>query len=545
MKGHTSIQQIRRRLDVSKDLLAYHRKIEVLRRVTHGDYSEFEPDAPVQNEDYSRRKEPAQRAFSERMEEIFTRGFAPGRSNLIAKTIRNLTIRSSFKLPEFRVEGDQPRLEMLTSLYLREIFMRCNAQRHMQRALTDFLIGGFGVCGVGLRAGEPVAFYLDPLDCVWDPHVQTFEDCTWFAFQVTKPLALWVEELGTTAPFRDLLDATGDERLLALEKPVRLTYYFDTHGDEGTYALMRWKDSDDYEMVEGPMPTPYVDQRDGYPRPFLPVVTTSFMLMPQTRYASGLVELMLPHGVQLRQSEGMLERLTAQGHSITAFHEDSIDENDLAAIQDGDSLAWIRIKQKGAIERIPHADLPPSIGAVFERAEKAITAMGGDNPFASGGTVPGTRFASEVAAIQNESGLIGSHVVEEHALHWSRLAERVLQLAPAHTRPFYLLVDGEKLWFDNDQPIADLLVPDCRPQVRPESLMYRSPQEEMSVLLPLLQQSQSLAVAQAAPGSVAELWRKVLQASGERNVSAHFEPPMAPGVGATGLSEGGQQAAMM
>lgn len=528
-------KQILYRIGLEKDLKAIREKIHMMRKVTLGDYSDFDEYLEPQL-DPTKRQETVDKGQNgaSAFRDILVRSFGVGQSNEIGKVVRNMTLKTSFNTPSVEFEDIEEIESAMASTYLQKVFRETNAVEHMRFSVMDFLTGGYGFVWASIMDGEQEIRKLDSLDVIWDPSIDYFPAARWFAVGVSLRLADWVDLFGEE-PFEDLLeaDATG-----IAENPLRLIYYYDREGDLGNYAVIRGDliGTDRDPFVEGPLANPHYVETDGYRRAVLPIIPIHALIMPGANHPTGLVEMMLPHQIQLRIAEKVMMDTALRGSPAILVKEGAVDEITLQELADGRVPPLIKIQDLASLTQWEGLSTPETALRMQANAGAQLVAMGGDDPYASGKTVSGTKFAAESVQIGQAASLVSSAVAQVAAMHWARVAEVVLANAVYHESPFVLRMDGVVMEFGPENPIAPYLVADATAVVNEDTMRFMNQSERLSQASYLLDTALKVAGTGVAPQAVKLAMEKVLRESGEKDVAKWFEQPMVPMMGASGMA---------
>ena len=536
LRGATTEKAILYRLRLEKELDHIRRKIHSLRLATAGDFSMWEADKAPQHDpidassDNARAGKPRQELYN-----IMTREFGIGLSNELARIVRTMVLKSSFRTPSIEFEDIEPLEAAFASAYLSKVFEQTNAAECMRFALLDMLIGGYGFVWASMQDGNHWITHIDSLDVIWDPAVDFFPNASWMAAKVNMRLkdvvAMWGE-----AGVQDLIEKDFTD---VGDMVVPVIFYYDTEDDIGTYAAVRAdkvESGEDDGFLEGPGPNPHYVESDGYSRAIMPILPIHSIILPSTRFAMSVVEQMMPHQIQSRMAESRIMDAVVRGGAIMEVDASKLNgsEETIAQFLDGEPVTILPVKAGGgAINRVDAVPIPDGWRMVKQDANMQITAMGGDNPYSSGKAVTGIKFAAESVQIGQEADLMASDIAQNAARHGAKLAELVLANAVYHESPVTLRLEGMSVEFDADTPVWQHLVPDARAVVSEDSMRYLNKGERVAMKERLL--NIAIQAAQIAPAGPKLALEQVLREMGIKNVSEWFELPMGPEAGASGM----------
>jgi hypothetical protein len=532
----TSKERIRARLKRAlDDLELFKKKVHVLRCITLGDYSAIDYEAPSQGDGLKRR---GLKLNDEKFGEILVLDFQEGGTNLVLQNVRTLIKQAAFRMPSIEFEDIPPESGDFNALYLKKRLGSggngCSAQDHMTLALIDYIIGGFGWVWSCFDNDKPIVKFVDTLDVIWDTQAKLISEIKWIAVAQTETLAFWLDLFGKDA--RRVWDwefqkHRADESDVWMDETKTVIYYFDLEGPEGTYCVLRedlcrGDEKDDADVLEH-RANPHQSREDGYPRPYLPVIAEYFMVVPGSKWSVSLVDMMLAQQAALKRADNQVQTALDYCNPYWDVETGAYDEPELKKLESG--VAGVVVQRKAGkppAQWVPGPEIPKTTLEVREIARRELTGMGGADPYASGTTVSGTKYAVEVEAIKEAGSLMANSLALDHAVHWQKVATAFLWMgAEFDLGPLRLKYRGEVLTFDANNPIGKYLRPDGDAVVSEDNTQFASKQTRMALAQSMLQVA--IQMSAVAPSSAKVLYERYLRAAGERNIQQHFEqPPM-------------------
>lgn len=507
----------------------YKHKVHRLRRIVAGDTdalsgvgigAAIDTDA----EHYNKRRDD--------FYDIFVNETISGRSNQLLQHIRSQVLQTSFQFPEIEMTGLDEQSEALNESYFRIRMgnepMGCNAQEQLKLTLYDFLVGGLGWGRIGIKNGMPGVFHADTLDMIWDQQARIMTDIRWCAQRIRQPAYYWRGLYGSKA---GISPETTDDEL------VELTYYYDII-DNGRHVIFNFEGLDAQTPVKDEE-NPYYYIVQGQKIPFLPYESANLMMLPSVRLPYGVVEQMLPAQLAIHQAEEYIYDVIERCKGHFEYEIGTYEPEDEKAMRENGEIGLTLRRKSGKQPGtwIPPQDPPPSIYAWRDQNEREMTAQSGDNPYQSGNVAPGIQYASEVAAIQGNAGLMAASIAKVNASLWERIAKKFLAAGdlyddmPITIRD--LPVPGSTATIDMDfnqqNPVAQFLRPDATLAIHEDSMKFKSREQKIAEAKEKFQTA--LTVAQLYPNAIKTGYKKYLKAFGERNVEEWMAQPAAPPMG--------------
>ena len=471
------------RLATQRFFAKYRKKLHNLRRIVAGDLSPLNATSEQRADQQSDNPANSQNRSLDELYDIDIQDFYEGRSNHVLRALKTLVMQTAFKQPEIEILGLESESALLHQLYLtKRLGPRpegCDAAHHMRLALWDALIGGVGWAGITFERGMPAITWFDCLDLTWDTAARNIGDIQWVSIRCRRPLRQWVESFGQKFFAEEARDVKN------LDRSFELEFYYDTEGERGHHAVLAPSANDSLKVIHlGPNPFSFSAAHGRLP--FLPVEPVYFFQTPSVRYPIGLASLVLPHQIALWEAERRIRDTLRLGKPTILLNESAIKPEDRKRIGDGRTVPDVLAVQAGAdlnqafaISPVPQ--ISATLTAYIAMNERMLTAMAGDNPYASGAPVDGVRYASEVAAINGHSGITASTVAKDHAAHWANILRKYLAACAMYDRaPITLHYEDVLLKFDAKDPVGPYIRDDCTLTVREDTLRYEPPEMALS-----------------------------------------------------------------
>lgn len=513
-----------------RSLDSYKKKVHLLRRMVAGDQSAMmsraggaqDPDS-TRNDDYF---------------DIFVNDVVTGRSNKLLQAVRAQVMQTASQFPELEIKGCNAQAEAINESYFRirmgNAPMGCNAQEHMRLAIFDFVTGGMGWGQVGFRDNKPGIFHADTLDMVWDQSCKVMSEMQWAACKTRQPLWYWKKLYGSAVKMSPKTEENEDEL-------VELVYYYDVI-DGGHRVILNPKGAEPDKPIKNDK-NPFFYEVQGEEVPFLPYESASMMLLPSVRLPYGVVEQMLPAQLAIHQAEDYIADVIERCKGHFEAEEGTYEPETWDRLVNGGEIGLALKRRTGHQPGTwtPPEEPPRSVYEWLQQNERSLTEQSGNNPYVSGNPI-GPEFASEVAAIEGNAGLMASSIAKVNAMLWERLASKFLATGALYDNGFITIRDipvpgstaSIDIDFGPDNPVSVHLRPDAVITVREDSMRYASRQQKVAEAQQKLQFA--LTVMQVYPKGVEYAWRGLLEALGEHNVEkwlaqdAPVMPPM-PGQG--------------
>jgi hypothetical protein len=145
--------------------------------------------------------------------------------------------------------------------------------------------------------------------------------------------------------------------------------------------------------------------------------------------------------------------------------------------------------------------------------------------------VEGVQFASEVAAIQNNSGLTAAHIAKDQAYHLERAAQKVLHIARAYDEePISIPFQGQLLVYNAKNPVRLRINPDSQPVVSEDALRYEPRDARISKAVQMLGICGQPTIMQAFPSAIQKAFEELLRAAGVRDIEGWMQAPQMGGM---------------
>lgn len=521
------VERAKNRMDLAeRGLDEYKDKIHRLRNLLAGN-----PDALIVKggaDDPSEQE--VKRAFTTKRPGIFVTDIDSGRDNELLRAIRTLVMQTSYHFPEIEFPDLDFEEATVHSEYLRqrlgEAPIGCDAVEVMQRALYDFLTGGFGWSWIGMQSAKPTIWHVDTLDCKWDQTAPTVRQARWWSTTFRSSLSAWQSMFGPRAFDKYITSKAAQKD--APDQPVELEYYYDIEGSEGTFLVLFRTGETDVDMTpvfrsKNPCFWDYAGQRV----PFLPAESLFFMEIPSARFPISLVEQMLPSQIALWENSKTIRQIV-DCPAYDEIEEGSLDAKQLQNFEDGEVGGYV-IRKKGSTPIISHParDIPNALLEWDNQNRQRITGQSGANPYASGAPVEGTNYAAEVNAIQNSAGLMAGTIAKLNAGFWIRTVRKFLAKGAAFDEwPLIVRYEKTDLKFDETDPIRTYLKPDTRIVIREDSMQFLDQQTKLAMAAKDVE-----IAASVGPEALAESYKDYLKAGGKRDIEKYLpqaQPVPAP-----------------
>lgn len=536
--------------DALEDLKPFWRKVHTLRAFVLGDYHKG-GSVGTQNDEYY---DTERYSWRDGMGRIFSKTVEVGRSNQIYRAVRTVVQQTSYRRPAFDFPDAPPDVSSIMGLYLNQVMgpkpLGCDARVAHQLKLADFVIGGQGASWQTMMLGKPVTRYVDTLNVLYDPNEEYRTDMGWVAVIVVMTMSQWEREypgfrkryakaahddgktdVGGTNANPDGLGGDEAEVKEAMgERSVPVAFYYDTEGEAGHFAMFPVMGGEILEEPIFPMEdNPHKFWTGASFEPFLPVDIMFSSHLPGTGYPISFVELMAPLQVELNRIQDAISVMASNLPFVTA-EEGAYSEAELQKLSNRKANEVIFNKpNKPPAQVVSTPELSATALQRLNTIEQQLTAASGVNPYSSGDKVEGISYATEVKAIQAESGLTKSTIAAECAMSWSRVASQMI--ANGHQYDFThreIHYDDLILEFGPENPIGDYLLLDVAPVVDEDRIVYEGPEDRVARSLKQFEYAmQAVQTGIIPPNTLIHAYTGVLEAFGEKNTSRHFEAPQA------------------
>ena len=517
---------IKQRLNKDEGLTDFREKVYEFRRLVAGDVSSLFPAPSAEGDGVERGK----KLWNlEELNDFIVTFVADGRSNKLLQQLKTLLMQTAYYFPEIHLENLSPDLAAVNAEYCKirmgEAPLGCNAKDHMRMALLDYMIGGIGWTKACVIDGKPAVQYCDNIDMTWDRSSRLPTDIKWASCKFRERLGAWVEMLGAAAFADDLKNPTTTK-----DDIVELEWYYDVNGAEGTWAVYKTGGRGQRDVGKPifikPNPYYYEVGREKTRVPYIPYEPLYFIALPSLRVPIGLVEMMLPSQIALWEVENNIRATIQRGAPFYTVLKNTLDPKDKQKFEDGDigTIIDVNSNDPNAIRAQSGIQLQPEILRWQQYHDGELVAHSGANPYAAGNRVEGVEFASEVHAIQGQSGLTVGTIGKDLAAYWERVTRKFLAGARLYEdASLTIRLDDAELEFDPSDPIKKYLIPDADIVVNEGTMAYRPRTEKIQEALVDLQLFQGLAAIY--PEGLERSLINYLQATGRRNYQAWLAKP--------------------
>ena len=315
-----------------------------------------------------------------------------GRSNDLLQAVRTFSQQVAYTRADIEIEGLDPMLSGINSMYIADRWKRCQAVDQSKRALIDYLSGGYGWAHMCLRDGYPVMEMVDTLRMVWDLTASIPALVEWAAVALDLPLWKWRKLFGEEG-FLDLKNASKDS-------PVEVTFYFDLGAGDGEGTFCAWRTSNGEPVQEEPVKVGKNPYHMGG-KAVLPFRSMYYFSMPSVIFPVSVAELALPNQIAVWEGEKVAKDIIGRGSPFYEVEENAMDEDQRQRFEDGDIAAIVERKAgTGPVISHPAMEIPQSLDYWIQQNRKAIIGLTGMDPYANGQRVEGIKFAAESNAIQ-------------------------------------------------------------------------------------------------------------------------------------------------
>lgn len=526
-------EAIKRRLDNQTPFDLWRRKVHGLRKTVAGDHSQF--GRPAQR--YDPLDSESSTSFDDKMiwsaqpttgdlYDVLVMDYESGRGNELLVAARTLLYTVSFGQPRVTFDNLDEVSAAFHAAYLARRLRECNAHHHYQLALLDAIVGGMGWVLCNFERGVPGLRHADSIDVTWDLSPRLSQDIRWASVRVRQPLWWWINEFGRKA----VLNATGAQRMSDYSSEdalVTMEYYYSTEGGKGRHAI--WPRS---RGLLTPKPihsgeNPFRYDLDGHEIPFLPLRPCTILNMPSVRFPVGLIESMLPSQIASWEAEATIREIVSRGKPWYEIAAGTMTSAERKKWSRGETGAGIDVAQLGGIRMQDGMKLPDALITWLQINRQGHATSSGITPYSAGRIAEGIQFASEVNAIEGNSGLVAGMAARRHVEHWEQGIRALIWTGAKYDdMPMRLRIDGE-LWALGQNPDdvspSDLLDPHAEPTVREDDLRYTPMVEQMMRWRTVLQDVVPL--ASVFPNAVVEAMRRYLRAAGELDVETWLQPP--------------------
>lgn len=444
--------------------------------------------------------------------DVFVDRFDDGRSNRILKSLKILIQKITFTAPVVAVHSVDDALALLNSSYLQNVIARTNAQKAVELALWDSLVVGRGIVFVGFEEDHVIEF-VDFRDALYTLCQNNDESMYWFARRV-KMSAYKAEKLFGEMIARLLPANTHADEVICLldyydvEENERRIYFLGGHHSLAPSAdMMVYKG-------ESPYTTP-------------PVCFIDALKPPGVRMPIGVVEMVLPNQVAKWEAERVEKEIirrtvpfyTARKNALTADQRALFEDGEVASIvevESGDPASAIHLHSMGNVS--------PSFMNYSAEQINEILQHSGVEPYSAGGRMEGVAFASEVTAIIANAGLTSAWMSKKQAALWEEILQKALANGARYdVHPFETELDGEKIVFDELNPISDYIATEGKVIVSEDMMSFKPRNEQVMEALQAL--NVSIGLAQYFPNALLVDFKKYLAARGVKNVNEYLSAP--------------------
>lgn len=538
MEGLTSVKLITARWNTAFAYFSpWRQKIHALRVAVAGDYSAIDGESPI-NQTAEESPNKKAKVRSTNIYDVLVRDFEVGVNNEILRAVKTLHQQVTYRAPSFSFENISDMEGAICSMYLQKRLgarpFGCNAILHYKKAVLDYLICGVMATRETVTDGKPEVRYVDLLDLLFDPDADVIAESKWMGLTHVQSISTWLGLypdneylLKRAQELRDGMDEGSDEWL---DEPVEVAYYWDTNGMNGTSAVMICDeggtiDPNDPTKVLEVTENPHFVEFDGFREPFNPITVSTFLELPNVTAATGQAELIIASQVAVHRAERKIQERFENARTFYEVKESDVDEAMMQAFIDGDEDGGIiKTKSGDAFKLRELSEVPQGDMAYIQYHKQQIEELSGADPYASGGKKDGIKFAAEVNAIQSNASLTTSSITADIARHIETSGWKVLvNGANYDDNPLQLTYNQLQLAFGPDDPVGMYLRPDAIPQVNEDDLRFMSRSDKETIASNRL--SIAMSYSAIAPASAPILYRRYLEAMGEKDIDAHFQGP--------------------
>lgn len=324
--------------------------------------------------------------------------------------------------------------------------------------LLDMLVSGEGNIACWKIDNGLAVEYLDSLDVTWDPSYKEPHKRRYVYVDRHMPMT---DALSRFPGLNKYITPPAPGKSGG-EKNCTLTLYY----SKTTYAVL-YKTN----FVQVPIPNPLNR---------IPVRVSELFRELSTKFATGMVELQIgTHKLDLRIQRALREialRCLPVGVLTGQWEEDAVTD-----LEDAEEAVIIRsLTPSAGFSWAPAAELPATLLEVQAMVNQQMNAESGTNDFQRGQTDTKVDFASQLAYIAQQSGVLGRYAAQQHEDGIREDAAMIMEIAAMiEEGPLTLVIDGHQIDFDQLTPIKPLLGGDGDIILTPGGMEYKSPAQKI------------------------------------------------------------------
>lgn len=421
--------------------------------------------------------------------------------------------------PDLYVECSDATLANIPKVALVSLWKNRNWTRTTERAWFNRAVTGMGVCCVywndpapGKYGGPRVEFVRLP-DFIVDPHVTDWTDLRWAMRRVKMPRdearERWpdVEEFGSN-------DSTDPRTDVKKSSAVDIWVYWDKFTEAYLFgAKVLEKDENLYERV--------------------PLVILEGDLDLSSQWSTGDLDATVGVQQMATKVDDIMNASAKYGGSILMWNPDLItDDRSVAAIENGVMNGLLKVEGgdfENAVKYMATEPLSPTIPMVQGNMQNAIDAAQGVNDLARGVITSDPKFATQVGAMEGQSGARGSKAQDEYEQFCTRITQLVIQW----------LVKFGKPQLPEEFMLMQALESITTVYTIKGSTSYKNPTAQQQSSERLLQLF--VPIAPLLGMNLRPLAEKVLRAHGEQDMSQFFGPAAPMGIPGQEQMQPGQE----
>lgn len=426
----------------------------------------------------------------------------------VATNVRTKGASICYVEPDLYVETEDPSLSNIPKVALVQLWKNRNWTRITERAWFNRAITGMGVCCVYWndpapgKYGGPRVEFVRIADFIVDPHVTDWTYLRWAARRVKLPRdearERWpdVEEFGSN----DTSDPRSDAKK---SSAVDIWVYWDMFTEAYMFGVKVLEKGENlYERV--------------------PIVVLEGDLDLSSQWSTGDLDATVGLQQMATKSDDMMNNTSKYGHSILMWNPDAITDDDtVRALENGVLNGLIKVEGgnfEAAMKYLSPEPLSPVVPMQQEKMVNGIDAAQGVNDLARGVITSDPKFATQVGAMEGQSGARGSKAQDEYEQFCTRITQLVVQW----------LVKFGKPQTPEEFSVMEALEQITTIYTIKGSTSYRNPVAQQQSSERLLQLF--VPIAQLIGMNLRPLAEKVLRAHGEQDMNQFFGPPMPMGM---------------
>lgn len=430
---------------------------------------------------------------------------AVGNIPYIQTNIRTKAAAICFTDADWYDETVDPMVADIPKEVLKTLWRERNWSRITKKAYLKRFISGMGcVCCYwrdpvpGKPFGGPQLEHVQLKDLAIDPHVVDWNDLRWGARRIMMPrdeaIKAWPEyavELGGND--EETRKSGNDARK---SSACELWVYWDAETEAVFHqSKCLQKDPNLYGCV--------------------PLIFAEGDLDPSSEYDKGDFDAATGLQVMMTYADDLLNNMARHGGSIMLYDTNKFEGKDEQSMQRGLQQGMLGIDgdPEGAIIYTPTEPMNPTLLEIRRNVQNGIDAAQGVNQYMRGVVQNESKFATEVAATEGQSGARGDQDRKEYENFLNRIARMVIRWIIQFSKP---ATPDEFILIEALQQITSL-------QVVEQSTSYKNPEAQFNKAVLLL--NTLLPIAQAVGLNIRPLIEDVLIAAGKRNVNRYFGLP--------------------